>query len=102
MKFTKNIIRKTAYFHDFADWTLIANNSFEGSYGDDEILLKIGHGSFSAKIQSNGFHHSNTAIELVNEINNTEICNNHFEGNEYCIKQVGGTARIRNIYIHNN
>ena len=100
--FIKNNVHGMAYFHDFSDWTLILNNSFEGSQGEDEILLKIGHGSFSAKIESNGFHHSNKAIVLVNEINNTEICNNHFESFHYAIYQEGASGITKNIYIHNN
>lgn len=101
-KFLNNVVLKTASFTEFADWTLIESNSFEGAQGEDEKLLIVGKGSYSCKIMSNGFHHANKCIELCSTLRNTEISNNHFESFDYGIYQDVENVELINIYIHNN
>ena len=103
ISFIKNVVYQTALFERFADWTLIENNSFEGTNECNQTLLQIGHGSYSAKIVSNGFHHSHIAINLISVLNNCEISNNHFETFDIAIFQgESDIDNISNLFIHNN
>lgn len=101
--FRMNYVRQKAYFFDFADWTLIENNSFEGKEETYTTGLTIGEGSYSCKIMSNGFHSFTKAgIKISNECRDTEISNCHFEGNAVGILNEDSSGIITNISIHNN
>lgn len=101
--FRMNYVRQLAYFYNFADWTLIENNSFEGRENTYTTGLQIGNGSYSCKIMSNGFHALTRAgIEIINECRDTEISNCHFEGNGVGILNNDTSGIISNISVHNN
>lgn len=102
-KFLSNLVYSQALFTNFADWTIIDGNSFEGSQGDNEIMLSVGKGSYSCRITSNGFHHTHIALELLDEIRDLEISNNHFESFDIAIYQGPDDDKvIHSINIHNN
>ena len=87
---------------NFIDWVVIDGNEFEGMIIQEKNYgIKLS-GSHSCKIVSNGFHNMQYGIIMANEIHNTEISNNHFEGNDSSIFNNGTNSIIQNVYIHNN
>ncbi len=98
LKVHQNTIFAPAIMRDFVDWTEVTGNSFEGpgstTSSSSALTITSGGygGSYSAKIESNGFHHWATGIALTAETTNLSIKDNHFEDVRF---HVSGNALLQ-------
>ena len=85
IKVNQNTIFSPAIMRDFVDWTEVTGNSFEGPGQTASTVAALNittggfGGSYSAKIESNGFHHWSVGIAIDCETTNLTIKHNHFE-----------------------
>lgn len=106
IKIHQNTIFSPAIMRDFVDWTEITGNSFEGpgisKNGIAALTIATGGfgGSYSARIESNGFHHWSTAISVICETTNLSIKHNHFEDVSFHVQ--GNTMNNYNMDISQN
>lgn len=106
IKIHQNTIFSPAIMRDFVDWTEITGNSFEGpgisKKGIAALTIATGGfgGSYSARIESNGFHHWSIGISVTCETTNLSIKHNHFEDVNFHVK--GGSMNNYNMDISQN
>ena len=106
LKVHQNTIFAPAIMKDFVDWTEVTGNSFEGPGSGTSSVAALtittgGYGgSYSAKIDGNGFHHWASCIAITAETTNLRINGNHFEDSKFHVS--GNGLNQYNIDISGN